>query len=97
MDLETIKRINRDALRAAQESVGFSSYSGDVDNQQMIMYAVAVGVAVLIYFLLQNYKPDLVMSTSNGKKQFDQTRAIISAVVAGLLVILGYHLFLKKD
>ena len=95
MDLETIKRINRDALRAAQESEGVVPDEG-VDNRQMIMYAVAVGVAVLAYFLLQNYKPDFVMSTSNGQKEFDQTRAIIASVIAGLLVILGYHLFYKK-
>jgi len=96
MDLETIKRINRDALRAAQEAEGESSYSEKIDNRQMIMYAVAVGAAVLAYFLLQNYKPNFVMSTTNGQKQFDQTRAIIAAVVVGLLMILGYHLFLNK-
>ena len=96
MDLETIKRINRDALRAAQESEEGSEYSEKVDNQQMIMYAVAAGVAVVAYFLLQNRKPDFVMSTIDGQKQFDQMRAIIASVIAGLLVILGYNI-IKKD
>ena len=97
MDLETIKRINRDALRAAQESEGESVFSEKIDNKQMIMYVVAVAVATAVYFLLQNYKPDIVMSTSNGQKNFDQTKAIIASVIAGLLVILCYHLFMKKD
>lgn len=91
MDPETIKRINRDALRAAQEAEG--EYSENVDNQQLMMYAVAVGVAIVAYLLMQHYKPNFVMATVNGQKQFDQTRAVIASVVVGLLVILGYHLF----
>ena len=90
MDLETIKRINRDALRAAQEAEGGSM---KIDNNQMMMYAVAVAVAVAVYFLLQNYQPEFVMSTVNGQKQFDMTRAVIASVVAGLVVILGYHMY----
>ncbi|KKL59416.1 hypothetical protein LCGC14_2215570 [marine sediment metagenome] len=97
MDLETIKRINRDALRAAQESEGETSEFGKLDNQQLIMYAVAVAIAVGAYFLLQNYKPDFVMSTENGQKKFDQTRAIIASVVVGLVVILCYHFLYKKQ
>ena len=96
MDLETIKRINRDALRSAQEAEGESVGPVQVNNQQLIMYAVAVAVAVAAYFLLQNYKPDFVMSTENDQKKFDQTRAIIASVVAGLVVILGYYFIYKK-
>ena len=65
MDLETIKRINREALRAAQESEG-----GQIDNKQIMTYAVAIAAAVLVYFLLQNYKPEFVMSTKDGVKDF---------------------------
>ncbi len=36
------------------------------------------------------------MSTVDGVKQFDQMRAVIASVIAGLLVILGHHL-LRKD
>ena len=89
MDLETIKRINRDALRAAQEANG--GYK--IDNNQMMMYGIAIAVAVAVYFLLQNYQPGFVMSTVNGQKQFDMTRAAITAVVAGLVVILGYKMY----
>ncbi len=88
MDLETIKRINRDALRAAQESEG---EKGEQQNQ-LVMYAIAVGLAVATYFLLQYFQLDFVMSTSDGEKKFDQNRAIIASVVVGLLVIVGYHL-----
>jgi len=94
MDIESIKRINREALRAAQAAEG-SSYE-KVDNQQMMMYAVAVAVAALAYFVMQKYKPEFVMSTVDGVKQFDQMRAAIASVIAGLLVILGHHL-LRKD
>lgn len=96
MDLETIKRINRDALRAAQESEGQSLESEKIDNQQMMMYAVAVGVAALAYFLMHHYQPDFVLSTKDGQKQFDQTRAVIASVVVGLLVILAYHFLYKQ-
>ena len=91
MDIETIKRINRDALRAAQESEG----SENIDNKQMIVYAVAIGVAVLTYYLLHQYKPSIVMSTKDNVKQLDQTRVIIASVVAGLLVLLVSH-YMKK-
>jgi hypothetical protein len=53
MDIESIKRINREALRAAQAAEG-GSYE-KVDNQQMMMYAVAVAVAALAYFVMQKY------------------------------------------
>ena len=92
--METIRRINRDALRAAQEAEG--SYGGSYGlggNNQLLTYAVAVGVAALAYFLLQQYKPDFVLSTKNGVKQFDMTRAVIASVVAGLLTLLAFHLF----
>jgi zinc transporter ZupT len=89
MDLETIKRINRDALRAAQESE--AGESGQIDNKQIMTYAVAVAAAALVYFLLQTYKPEFVLSTKDGVKTFDQMRAILSALAAGLLVILGFQ------
>ncbi len=96
MELETIKKINREALRRAQENEGGYSDFGQANNQQLIMYAVAVAIAVGTYFLLQNYKPDFVMSTVDGQKQFDQTRTLIASAVAGLLAIMGYQ-FLYKN
>lgn len=97
MDMETIKRINRDALKAAQEAQGHSSGGLDLgflhlDNQSLLMYAVAVGAAVLTYYLLQMYSPELVTSVHNGERHFDQTRAALVSVAVGLLVVLGHHL-----
>lgn len=88
MDTEQIKRVNREALRAAKEAEGSSS---GLDNTQLMMYGIAIAVAVLSYFLLQQYQPAFVMVAQNGQKTFDMTRAIIISVVAGLLVILCYH------
>ena len=95
--METIKRINRDALRAAQEAEGYSSGGLDLgvvrlDNQSLLMYAVAVGAAVLTYYLLQMYSPELVTSVQDGERRFDQTRAALVSVAVGLLVVLGHHL-----
>lgn len=91
MDVETIKRINRDALRAAQEAES----SVSLDNRQLMKYAVAVAIAVLAYYLMQHYQPDFVMVVKNGRREFDQMRAVVGAVVVGLLVLLGFHLVQK--
>lgn len=93
MDLETIKRINREALRAAQEAEANGGSSELFGNQQMMSYGVALAIAALTYFLLYSFKPKFVMSMKEGVETFDQMRAILSAVAAGLLVILAYQLF----
>ena len=92
--METIKRINRDALKAAQEAAGETGSEYGGNNNQMIMYLVAIAVAIGGYFLLKNYQPEFVMSVSgdNGTKQFDETRAMIASAIAGLVVILVYNL-----
>lgn len=93
MDLETIKRINRDALRAAQDAAGESGGATGMDTQTT-MYIVAIIVAIAAYFILKQMQPEFVMSTSgdNGAKKFDETRAIIASIVAGLIVILIYNM-----
>ncbi len=99
MDLETIRRINRDALRAAKEAAGETEgetegAAGTGLSTQTTMYIVAIIVAIATYFLLKNVQPEFVMSTSgdNGIKKFDETRAIIASIVAGLIVILIYNM-----
>ena len=87
MDLETIKRINRDALRSAQSATGSA-----VSNQQLISVAVLAGIAVAVYFALQSYQPEIVMSVGpSGEKQFDQTRALVLSAVAGVLAFVAYR------
>jgi uncharacterized membrane protein YdjX (TVP38/TMEM64 family) len=61
----------------------------------MMVYAAAVVVAVLAFYLMKRHTPDLVMSTVDGKKEFDRTRAIVASVVVGLLVVLGHHLLMR--
>ena len=95
MDLETIKRINRDALRTAQEASGSENRGKTLLNNDVVVYALAGVVAVAVYFLLQYYSPAVVTVTVNGEKKFDQVRAIIIAVIAGLAVVLLQSL-LKK-
>jgi len=92
MDLETIKRINRDALRAAQEQGSGSSAPSNINNQQMIMYFVALACAVAFYFILQSWRPNFVMSGEDSNRQFDHGRAVIASIIVGLLVVLCYFL-----
>jgi hypothetical protein len=98
MDIETIKRINRTALDEAKAALGeHGSFSESTfDNNQMLVYFFALAVAVVVYFLLQKFQPNFVTSTVNGVKSFDSTRAVISSIIAGLLVILLFHLS-KRD
>ena len=90
--METIKRINRDALRAAQEA---ESSSGCKGSNQLVVYLIAVGVAVATYLLLKQYQPNFVKVTENGVSKYDDKRAIIAAVIAGLLVLLLNQLLYK--
>ena len=94
MDLETIKRINRDALRAAKEAQGesMSIFSEKIDNQMFLMYVLAVVVGFLAYYLLQRYSPAIVMYTENGQKVFDKTKAVIVSVIVSLILVVLYHL-----
>jgi len=91
MDNETIKRINRDALRAAQEAEA-SSKSNGVDSRQLMVYLGAVAVAAVVYYLLRQYQPEFVKVKDNGVSKYDDKRSILAAIVAGLLVVLGNHL-----
>lgn len=84
--METIKRINRDALRAAQEAEAASN--GCKGSNQLVIYLIAAGVAAATYFLLKQYQPKFVQVTENGVSKYDEKRAIIAAVIAGLLVLL---------
>lgn len=96
MDLETIKRINREALEAAKAANGHHSDSLlglSLDNTSLLVYGVAVLVGVVAYYLLHRYQPMVVTRVENGLRVFDQTRAIIASVVAGLLVVLAHYLY----
>lgn len=86
MDMETIKRINREALRAAQEAEAASK--GCMGSNQMVVYLIAAGVAAATYLLLKQYQPKFVQVTENGVSKYDEKRAVIAAVIAGLLVLL---------
>jgi len=96
MTEEKARQLVQSALEQAKASQGksidlFGAHL-NTDNHHLLMYAVAAVVAVAVYFLLKCYKPEFVLAKKNGEKHVDEVRAIISAVVAGLLVVLVYHL-----
>ena len=88
MDLETIKRINRDALRVAKESSGEKAPENAIDNQ-MTAYIVAILFTIGTYVLLRNIQPEFVMSVSrvDGSKVFDDFKAIIASILVGIIVL----------
>jgi hypothetical protein len=92
MELRDYQELNRQMLREAQAAELAEMGFGKIDNQQMMVYLVAAGIAVLSYFLMQRYTPDVVMSTKDGKKQFDTVRAVVASVVVGVLVLVVHHL-----
>jgi len=93
---EQARRLVQNAVAQAKSAQGrsvdlFGAHL-NADNHHLLMYAVAAVVAVAVYFLLKCYKPEFVLAKKNGEKHVDEMRAVISAVVAGLLVVLVYHL-----
>lgn len=94
MNLEDIKRINREALESAKGSVGEVDYT---DNTHLMVYAGAVAVAVGVYYVLMNkYTPSLVTTTTNGVETVDRNRVLAASLLAGLLVVVGYKLYTKE-
>ena len=96
MSPEKARELVQSALQQAKSAHGrsvdlFGSHL-NADNHHLLMYAVAAVVAVAVYFLLKCYKPQFVLSKKNGDHKVDELRAVISSVVAGLLVVLVYHL-----
>lgn len=114
MDLESIKKMNRDALASAKASAkatgsvsvpstrasagveASGSVNVDVDQQHLIALLVAAAVGLVAYLVLRNYKPAFVTRQVGDAVEFDQTRGIISAVIAALVVMLAYYLYTKQ-
>ena len=95
MDMETIKRINRDALRAAKEAQGEQEGYSDLNlSNKLFKYSMAVVAAVVTYFLLKQYQPNIVKVTENGVLVYDDKRAILFAAVVGVLSLFLVHTFL---
>lgn len=93
MDLETIQKINRDALKAAKDAQdGGEDY---MDKKHIYMYLAAAVGGVLSYYLFQRYEFRYAMVEKDGKKVFDQTRGVIFAVVVALLVLLAAQMYYK--
>lgn len=81
--METIKRINREALREAQEALDAES-----NNNRFMVVGLAVLVGLAVYYLVKNSKVELVMKVDeHGIKIVDNRRAALMGVLAGLLVL----------
>lgn len=78
------------------EATASGSVNIDVDQQHMIALLVAAAVGLAAYLLLRNYKPAFVTRQVGDAVEFDQTRGIISAVIAALVVMLAYYLYTKQ-
>jgi len=83
MDIDTIKRINREALRQAQ----------DAEKQQSLTcYLVAALIGVAAYFAIRYYKPGFILSKdAAGQPQIDQVKLVLAAVGCALVVLVAYH------
>lgn len=92
MDLDAIKKINRDALRAAKESQNGEDYT---DKQHMYMYLAAAVAAALAFYGAQRYEFSYAMVEKNGRKEFDRTRGLIIAAIVALLVFLLCRMYCK--
>lgn len=98
MDMETIKRINKEALETAKKSLG--SHSGNnemvLDPMCCAVYVIAVIISVSSYFILQNVKPTFLMKkvevNNEQQMEFDVLKAIILSIILGLLVLLSHQL-----
>jgi len=86
MDMETIRKINRSALRAARESLNSSNMNmkNDMDMNNVLIALVSGAV---IYWLLTTYKPQFVMTKSMDNQQHvDNMRLWFITAVAALVV-----------
>lgn len=93
MDLETIQKINRDALKAAKDAQdGGEDY---MDKKHMYMYLAAAVAGALAYYLFQHYDFRYVMVEKDGKKVFDKTRGVVFSVIVALLVLLAMQMYYK--
>lgn len=93
MDLETIQKINRDALKAAKDAQnGGEDYT---DKKHMYMYLAAAVAGATAYYLFQRYEFRYAMVEKDGKKVFDKTRGVVFAVVVALLVLLAMQMYYK--
>jgi len=70
-----------------------NSHAYTDDTLTVTMYLAALVVAIGMYYVLRHYKINLVMTTTNGTKTFDETRAVVISVMAGILVLLAFRLF----
>lgn len=96
MDLETIKRINRDALRAAKQAAGEaeSEVSEFFGSSQTTMYIVALAVAVGVFFFMRYMQFDFVMKDgpAPGNRVFDNVKGGLISVLVGLGVLVAYSM-----
>lgn len=82
--MDTIKRINREALRQAKDS--------EKSQHHLTCYLVAAVLALVTYFALRYYKPGFVLSRGiAGQPQVDQLKLVLASLAVALLIILGYH------
>lgn len=92
------RKINAAALDDAYASQG---YGGNVYNfyghkkHNFMIWILAIIVGVLVYFLLKKMQPDFVLTWRYGLRVFSEMKAIVTAVLAGLAVLLVYYLFKK--
>jgi hypothetical protein len=93
MDMDTIREMNAKLLAEAKEAEGKVEFT----VEKYLPFIVAVLVAVAVYFGLRCWKPKFVVAGVDtvGTVVLDQTKLIIAAVVAGLVVLL-IAMFLPK-
>ncbi len=83
MDMNTIKRINREALRQAQAAE---------TQQSLVSYLVAALIGVAAYFILRYYKPGFILSKdAAGQPIVDQLKLVLASVAVALVVLILYH------
>ena len=93
MDIDTIKRINREALEAAKKAQ--NKYT---DENHMMMYVLSVLAGIVSYFFMQKYQPSFLMTNTNGGGvlEFNKTRGVIASVIVGLVFLLLYNMLFGK-
>lgn len=91
--METIKRINREALEQAKKALGQTE--AELENpHELTMYLFAVLLGVATFFALKYWEPAFVMTQDDaGTMVFNQTRAIILSILVGLLLVVVYMLY----
>lgn len=93
MDMDTIREMNAKLLAEAKAA----DAKLDFATEKYLPFIVAVLVGVAVYFGLRCWKPKFVVAGVDtvGTVVLDQTKLIISAVVAALVVLL-IAMFLPK-